>query len=489
MEATSGSGAANLATLESAGLGAQGSHPTSSGGSQAQRQEGLTADVQASSFNVLIGKVLEFLGYRAFVRSDRGCNHPYLRRTGGRESPNTPGVTEWDACTFLGVWNILYIPRIVLICYLSYWTFRKRRLLRRAQAQRDAESGRAAGVQSGSGSTTATAASRAMHPTPRRQPRISAHNVRLHVQLFYLTGIFAIIWFSIAVIGVYSHGYKCRLAAPYLSWVTFTIICILYLRFTRVFLFPICRGCIRIARAERAIPSKLTQSLVDRIPLVLYIPAPPNDSSACTSPITVPSPAHAYPPERRTFLAQPSPPQRKRRFIFLRKRKDVDNPKGFSKEDIEDIHDGEFDAPGAWEDLWERGEYPLIRLEGHQSTCGICLMDFEAPKRILPLPEEGADGAAELADARANVDAEHGRDAAIQEVRVEPARQSDTFRLSLADSGEGPQPLRLLGCGHAFHKTCIDPWLVGVSGRCPYCQRQVEIPDPPKRKSRIWRRS
>lgn len=26
-------------------------------------------------------------------------------------------------------------------------------------------------------------------------------------------------------------------------------------------------------------------------------------------------------------------------------------------------------------------------------------------------------------------------------------------------------------------KTCLDPWLLDVSGRCPVCQRQVELPD------------
>ncbi|GBE82479.1 hypothetical protein SCP_0408630 [Sparassis crispa] len=272
-------------------------------------------------------------------------------------------------------------------------------------------------------------------------------------RLFNLSSIFATVWFAVAVIGIYSHSYRCRLAAPHLSWVTFAIACILYLRFIKLLLLPAYRICVRSARTDKAVPGKLTQSRVDRIPLVLYIPPPPEDAFESTSLITVPSPTHAYPPGCLVPI-RPSPSGLKRRFIFLRslrKRKDINALKG-SKEDVQG---NRAYAQAAWEDLWERGEHPLVRLEGQRSTCGICLMDFEAPKRILPIPEEGAESAEELADARADAEADQNGDTdagAVQEVQVEPARQDDTHRVALADSGEGPQPLRLLGCGHAFHE-------------------------------------
>jgi len=61
--------------------------------------------------------------------------------------------------------------------------------------------------------------------------------------------------------------------------------------------------------------------------------------------------------------------------------------------------------------------------------------------------------------------------------------------LKLEDAGDGSQPLRLLFCGHVFHKTCVDPWLTDVSGRCPVCQRPVEFPVHSNKKKRRTRRS
>ena len=93
---------------------------------------------------------------------------------------------------------------------------------------------------------------------------------------------------------------------------------------------------------------------------------------------------------------------------------------------------------------------------------------------------------------------------------MEEVTEEERDALKLNDAGEGAQPLRLLSCGHVFHvsillslsffrhpssllltglgraaqKTCLDPWLTDVSGRCPICQRPVEVPQPSKKGKR-----
>ena len=205
---------------------------------------------------------------------------------------------------------------------------------------------------------------------------------------------------------------------------------------------------------------KLSKAAVEKIPLVLYIPAPEDQES---STITKPPPAHTYPP------TSPKPKQPKRRFFFLRKKKSGE-PGSKEKGKAQ----GDSGSGSGWEDNWEKGEYPFVRLEGNRAACAICLMDFDEPKRVGG--NSGKDVGAEAKGAK------------------DEAPQRDELRLE--DAGEGPQPLRLLACGHVFHvsqnstlfrspltfaplfqKTCLDPWLTGVSGRCPVCQRPVEAQD------------
>lgn len=171
---------------------------------------------------------------------------------------------------------------------------------------------------------------------------------------------------------------------------------------------------------------KLSKAAVERIPLVLYIPAPEDQES---SSVSKPPPAHTYPP------TTPKPKLPKRRFFFLRKKKSEEPG---SKE--KGKGQGDSSSGNSWEDNWEKGEYPFVRLEGNRAACAICLMDFDEPKRVGGNSGKGEkDGGADAKGDEDGVPKNH------EELRLE-------------DAGEGPQPLRLLACGHVFHVSHFYPF-------------------------------
>lgn len=185
----------------------------------------------------------------------------------------------------------------------------------------------------------------------------------------------------------------------------------------------------------------LTQEKIDKLPLVLFVPADNGPISTTTEPDgenAVSTVDDGYPPVPHASIAEASTSNavssptisdsptseststKKRRRRQLRRlfiplmSKSKGKQSAAERAEAKKTSSKYMDTP-----------YPLHPLPPSQSTCPICLCDYEPPPRV----EDGA-------------------------------------------SDVSWEPLRLLPCRHAIHKDCLDPWLV-VSGRCPVCQRAV----------------
>lgn len=184
---------------------------------------------------------------------------------------------------------------------------------------------------------------------------------------------------------------------------------------------------------------RLPKSVVDRIPLVMYIPPPPDASPDV--PIKIPEAAYSYPPKSSSAATSP-----KRRFRFLRfkGKKEKTNNTSPSNETQEGKKPSTTGDPQTWEDHWEQDGYPFVILEGNRAACAICLLDFEEPKRAgAQDPEEKGEPVQESAKKP---------DVKPTEIQVENITEEERGKeLRLQDVGEGAQPLRLLACGHVFH--------------------------------------
>lgn len=194
---------------------------------------------------------------------------------------------------------------------------------------------------------------------------------------------------------------------------------------------------------------------------MMYIPPPPETYSQ--GPITIPEAVYSYPPKSPKAL--PAPP--KRRFKFSRHISSLRGKKGdaegsstktLDEKGTKGANEAGGKEPQNWEDHWEQGDYPFVRLEGNRAACAICLMDFEEPKRIPGLnpnvPEKHDAGEPSGSAKTGAPDVEND----VQEVPVENITQEEREeQLKLLDAGEGAQPLRLLACGHVFHVSAILP--------------------------------
>ena len=277
----------------------------------------------------------------------------------------------------------------------------------------------------------------------------------------------AFIWFIVAHVFIYTTIDSCRLSAPVLWWLIFGILCLGYLVVLEVVLvgllvfvigpllyvsFPpprcnshliyyfhqlvlniilLCTGRhpIQPGTINPDIP-KLSQKLVDRIPLVFYIPPPPN----APNPFPPPN-IHDYPPPP---LASEDKPRH--RFAWFRRKK-----KGDKKNKNADLERGKAvnTEEDDWEANWVRGDHPFVALDGNRATCSICLMDFEEPVRRKPA---GADSGDASAAAKVTVEdvanADKGVTPKAPQQTASPATTPGEQKLQ--DAGEGAQPLRLL---------------------------------------------
>ncbi|KAF9460686.1 hypothetical protein BDZ94DRAFT_1265294 [Collybia nuda] len=426
------------------------------------------------------------------------------------KSPTQPELTEWVACNRpLGIWACIWVVRAILACGLTYWSFLRERLSRQRHTEEGRTSGSTIGANSSSPRTTmnATTDSTLPHQTYNHQtasPQTSDHPplpyTRLYSRLTLLSSLLTLSWFLTAHILEYTSINTCRRSSPHIWWLTFGILCLMYLMvlevvllgfvvfivapvlflFWNIFLVCIGRHPLQTTSVIKPEIGKLSKSLVDRIPLVMYIPPPPAD--AAQEKLAIPEPALTYPPKPAVVL----PPPPKTRFKFIRslssfkgkKINNSDNPKERIEESIRE--------PQTWEQHWEQGEYPFVVLEGNRAACAICLMDFEEPKKIKGSPTNEEESSALIKvstsgplEIERNKQSDHPHPNNLRGDIDEEDREEN---LKLEDAGDGAQPLRLLACGHVFHKTCLDPWLTDVSGRCPVCQRAVEIPEVKKMK-------
>lgn len=235
---------------------------------------------------------------------------------------------------------------------------------------------------------------------------------------------------------------------------------------------------------------KLSKGVVDSIPLVMYIPSPPEGEKGAKSDGVVTKPEPIYIPGSSEHIYPPKPPQPKRMFTFMSRKSS-----GLAgKQSV----NGKKDGGGAptWEDCWESNDLPFVRLDENRASCAICLLDFEEPKRrvasevikswaqpkqpdvqtsdalkepVKP-PVSGNDDAKEPggnADTPSSDNSGEGgaiirsavaATATVGNVQEGPASQpggENGHTLRLEDAGEGAQPLRLLECGHVFHVRII----------------------------------
>ncbi|KAF7376155.1 hypothetical protein MSAN_00030400 [Mycena sanguinolenta] len=410
------------------------------------------------------------------------------------ESKTMPGLNEWEACDRpLGAWACIYVFRVVFSSSLTYWGWLRDRKIH-ANAE-DAENATGSSTRP----TAATANSSRRHsssvpsPPSRSSTLVNSEAPEapplpytvLYSRLSILSSLITLSWFLTAHILEYTSMHSCRFSSPHVWWLIFGILCIMYLvvleviilgfvvfvvapiifLFWNIFLMCLGRHPMQNPGMIRPDVGKLSPSIVDRIPLVMYIPPPPD---ALPGSIPIPQAVYssnAYPPKAGLSSAKP-----KRRFKFLHRRKGNKDGSNSPAGDVPVRTHQQAGEPQTWQDHWEHTGYPFVVLEGNRAACAVCLMDFEEPKRIAgfePTPT-AAPPAEEPAPSTP----------AIEEVAVETNDTAATTenQLKLEDAGEGAVPLRLLACGHVFHKTCLDPWLTDVSGRCPVCQRAVELP-------------
>ncbi|OJT10942.1 hypothetical protein TRAPUB_12563 [Trametes pubescens] len=426
--------------------------------------------------------------------------------------PDYPGQSEFQSCSDLGILNLIWLGRVVFVVYLLFWARWMKRVLSRRR-RNDAQPATApAPPLNAQGEVDLEAAALQDEPVqPTLTDYICPMNViAMHVLLIKLSPALTLVWFVTGVLLTIQRGPHCREASPSVLALTATMLLIIYIRFVIQLILSLIRIIVVRRRTGRPAIGKLSQAEVDRIPLVLYIPPPPgDDTTGPAKPLLSPT---SYPPALPKL--PPAAAKKKKRFIAFKpiqtrmrthapplpRSVEDDVERGVVQHSIGAINT--LALVNSWDAMWAPAPYPLVRLPENKATCMICLCEFEEPRKLadadadaapdMPDTESGdADGEAhEMASVPPLSPVAGQPPGAIEEVQVEPPREADAQTVEMAhEEGEDAlQPLRLLSCGHAYHKECIDPWLTQKSGRCPYCQTRVEVPPPVRSGRRWWRR-
>ncbi|KAF9471455.1 hypothetical protein BDN70DRAFT_938931 [Pholiota conissans] len=430
------------------------------------------------------------------------------------KSPTSPLLSEWKACDRpLGAWASIWLGRLILVQIIGFLEF-QRTLVSLAHPNSDLEGngadGRPVPHAASQNHADANAPHRPVHINDSSNTIIASQNPplphsTLYSRLTMLSSLITLSWFLTAHILEYSSINTCRHSSPHLWWLVFGILCFLYIMILEVVLlgvivliiapilfilwniFLVCLGRHPMQNPNMIKPEikGIPKSVVERIPLVIYIPPPPHDEQEKVSDTSMP---HIYPPKS---LSLPKPQQK--RFKLLRSFSSLKSTKAdeaVDEKETRELSNDDDQGPIAWEDNWEKTDYPFVALEGNRAACAICLLDFEEPKRkhinsdCEALVTQTAEPSTTNTNLPSSSNSPAGSPTATTTHGATIAEEQREPKLKLEDAGEGPQPLRLLACGHVFHKTCLDPWLIDVSGRCPICQRKVEVPPAPKKSRR-----
>ncbi|KAG8915841.1 hypothetical protein FRC02_004344, partial [Tulasnella sp. 418] len=186
----------------------------------------------------------------------------------------------------------------------------------------------------------------------------------------------------------------------------------------------------------------LSKAEVDRIPLVIYIPPPPSSSDVGSSGHTARRDSSGARKQEQDLKDDGYSSPLASRFV---------DPGHICSEDIDN----------SWETGFEKGEFPFIQLEASRASCAICLCDFIPARR-----KNSSDSAEAKNDAQPGESLKSDEKSNTENNNASSGTEAEVNR---CDS------LRILACRHVFHAECLEPWLLGASGRCPTCQQTVEV--------------
>ncbi|KAI9068574.1 hypothetical protein FKP32DRAFT_1587551 [Trametes sanguinea] len=267
--------------------------------------------------------------------------------------------------------------------------------------------------------------------------------INLHMKLTLVFFLSTWVCLAISQVTWWTRYTRCRVDAPHIFALATILLVVANLSWLVYFLVQLTlsiKQMIQWFRANQPAIGKLSQSTVDRIPLIVYHHggrdcnafARPELHSACIS------------PERNTASIRASIQSSLVAFVRSFYGSSGQTPVLLQADDEE----GTEETPlVSWANSsQDTASIPDVNIP-QDARCTICLCAFAPPA--------STDGPSD------------------------PSQRSTSSASPL---------LRLLSCGHVYHKECIDPWLTQRSGRCPYCQKPVDVSQPSSVQRRFWAR-